>query len=174
VLDELGLERGGYYLATIHRPQNADDPVALGAIMDALIALDATVVLPLHPRTRTRLADHDEIAARIRGSRVCLTTPRGYLDMLMLEQFARAILTDSGGVQKEAYFFGVPCVTLRAETEWTETVESGWNVLVGTSKEAIASAASAAKPPATGSPLLFGDGHAATKIAELLPTIQLL
>lgn len=174
VLDELGLDRGAYYLATIHRPQNADDPVALGAIMDALVALDATVVLPLHPRTRARLADHSEIAARLRGSRVRLTEPRGYLDMLMLEQFAKAILTDSGGVQKEAYFFGVPCVTLRGETEWTETVTSGWNVLVGTSKEAIAAAASNARPPATGSPSLFGDGHAAAKIARLLPGIELL
>jgi UDP-N-acetylglucosamine 2-epimerase len=172
VLSELGLERGGYYLATIHRPQNADDPVALGAIVDALVEFDAPVVLPVHPRTRAQLGG--EIASRLRGSRVLLTPPRGYLDMLMLEQFAKAILTDSGGVQKEAYYFGVPCLTLRTETEWTETVASGWNVLVGTSTGAIVSAAMAAARPAGKAPPVFGDGHAAEKIAALLPAIRLL
>lgn len=174
VLTELGVERGGYYLATIHRPQNADDPAALGNIMDALVALDTPVVLPLHPRTRAQLIAHEDVAARVRGSRVCLTSPRGYIDMLMLEQFAKAILTDSGGVQKEAYFFGVPCVTLRPETEWTETVASGWNVLVGTSPDAILSAARAATRPSAVVPTLFGDGRAAEKIADILPAIQLL
>lgn len=172
VLSELDLERGGYYLATIHRPQNVDDPAALAAIVDALVQLDAPVVFPVHPRTRAQLGGG--IASRLQGSRVQLSAPRSYLDMLMLEQFSKAILTDSGGVQKEAYYFGVPCVTLRPETEWIETVASGWNVLVGTSTSAIVAAAHAAAPPAGEAPLVFGDGHAAEKIAALLPAIRLL
>lgn len=172
VLSELDLDRGGYYLATIHRPQNVDDPAALAAILDALVRLDAPVVFPVHPRTRAQL--EGEIGSRLQGSRVQLTAPRGYLDMLMLEQFAKAILTDSGGVQKEAYYFGVPCVTLRAETEWTETVASRWNVLVGTATDHIVAAAKAAAPPDGQAAPVFGDGHAAEKIASLLPQIRLL
>ncbi len=172
VLTELALEEGGYYLATIHRPQNVDDPVALQAIVDALVRLDAPVVFPAHPRTCVQLEAQPQIASWLRESRVHLTSPRGYLDMLMLVQSAKAILTDSGGVQKEAYFFGVPCLTLRDETEWTETVSFGWNAMVGTSTSAIVAAAKSARPPAGTPPPVFGDGQAARKIATLLTGIE--
>ena len=173
VLSELGLEEGGYYLATIHRPQNVDDPVALRAIVEALVQLDAPVVFPVHPRTRVQLDAQPQIASCLRGSRVQLTPPRGYLDMLMLEQSAKAVLTDSGGVQKEAYFFGIPCLTLRGETEWIETVSSGWNTLAGTSTGAIVTAAKSARPPAGSPPPVFGDGNAAQKVATLVTGIEL-
>lgn len=172
VLEELGVEPGGYYLITIHRPVNADDPVVLERIMHALMALDAPVVMPVHPRTRERLSQLPELAARLAGSRVRLTTPRGYLDMLMLEQSARVIMTDSGGVQKEAYFFGVPCLTVRSETEWPETLAGGWNALVGTATDAIVEAARSAKAPTGQRAPVFGRGDAATKIAALLPGIR--
>ncbi len=164
VLARLGLEPGSYALATIHRPSNTDDPARLQAILAALRALaaDYPVVFPVHPRTRQKLAGLDSYEPNLH-----LIEPVGYLDMLLLERQARLILTDSGGVQKEAYFFAVPCLTLRRETEWVETVDTGWNRLVGNDLALIAQLAHDPKP--TGSPLpLFGDGHAADRIAALL------
>ena len=154
---------GGYLLATIHRPNNTDDPGNLSAIVSALNDVAETVVFPAHPRTQKAL--------KRRGihlnSNIRLIEPVGYLDMLWLEKNARMILTDSGGVQKEAYILGVPCVTLREETEWVETVEAGWNILVGASQERIVEAVRNFNP--TGErPLLFGDGHASRRIVEIL------
>lgn len=167
VLRELGLEAGEYVLATIHRPQNADDPTRLGAIIESLQSLDAPVVFPVHPRTRARLdAQLLPSGSRSTGA-LRLVEPCGYLDMLMLEQSARAILTDSGGVQKEAYFFGVPCVTLRAETEWVETVRAGWNILAPDPAEAVRAVARI-RPPQQVASNPFGNGTAAVQIAELL------
>jgi UDP-GlcNAc3NAcA epimerase len=176
-LARLGLASGGYALATVHRPQNTDDPVRLQAILDTLQALaaDYPVVFPVHPRARRKLAElHTSYTPDLQ-----LIEPVGYLDMLILERHARLILTDSGGVQKEAYFFAVPCLTLRRETEWVETVDTGWNRLIhpagdpprasvmGEDPASIVQLARDFRP--TGSPPpLFGDGHAADRIAALL------
>jgi UDP-N-acetylglucosamine 2-epimerase len=162
VLAQIGLSPGNYALATLHRPANTDDPARLSAILAALeeIGQEYPVVFPAHPRTRQRLPQYPI-------SNVQLTEPIGYLDMLLLEKNARLILTDSGGVQKEAYLFGVPCLTLRDETEWVETVEAGWNLLVGADYAAIVRAAREFRP--TGSPPpLFGDGRASERIAAVL------
>jgi UDP-GlcNAc3NAcA epimerase len=162
-LSRFGLTAGGYALATVHRAANTDDPSRLESILKALASLAEPVVLPLHPRTRKSMAAAGLSAA----SNVRLLEPLGYGDMLALEKNARCILTDSGGVQKEAFFFGVPCVTLREETEWPETVQCGWNVLVGVDSERIVEAAKRPVPQGE-HPSLFGDGHAAEKIARLL------
>jgi UDP-N-acetylglucosamine 2-epimerase len=168
ILDQLGLEPGEYYLATIHRAQSTDDPATLAGLVDGLTALDHPVVLPLHPRTRARLQDTPGLLARLEQEPVRLIEPVGYLDMLRLEQGARAILTDSGGVQKEAYFLGRPCITLRAETEWTETIDAGWNVLVGYDPAAMVAAARGARPGTAQGTGLFGGGNAAASIAAIV------
>jgi UDP-N-acetylglucosamine 2-epimerase len=129
LLNELGLAGQKFALATIHRPYNTDEPFRLREIVNALGALDMPVIFPVHVRTRDRLAQIDNPQSVLYNLRP--VEPLGYLDMLALEQAASLILTDSGGVQKEAYFFGVPCITLRPETEWVETVEVGWNRLHG-------------------------------------------
>ena len=130
ILHDNGLRHKRYILLTVHRPHNTDDLNALGNIIAAVMKLTGrgeTVVFPVHPRTRKQLAYFD----LKNGGGLVLLEPVSYLDMLALERHARVILTDSGGVQKEAFWLGIPCVTLRNETEWTETVESGWNVLAG-------------------------------------------
>ena len=126
---------GTYALATIHRAENTDDPIRLAGLFEGLGRLDRPVVLPLHPRTRARLGD---VAV---PPNVELRPPVGYLEMLTLVQHAHTVLTDSGGLQKEAYWLGVPCITLRAETEWVETLGGGWNRLAGADPDAIAEAA---------------------------------
>ncbi len=165
VYARLGVAPGGYYLATVHRPSNTDDPANLAAILAALSRLDRPVVFPAHPRTRRALARLD---GRLRPpANVLLTEPLGYLDMLALERGARRVLTDSGGVQKEAYFFAVPCVTLRSETEWTETVAAGWNTVAGVDPDRIV-AATARPRPSGAPPPVFGDGRAAERIVEVI------
>jgi UDP-GlcNAc3NAcA epimerase len=158
-----GLAPRGYLLATIHRPYNTDDPVVLRRVIEALDAIGEPVVFPVHPRTRARLADLRDL----RLERVRLVDPVGYLDMLRLLGDCRLVLTDSGGVQKEAYFLGVPCVTLRPETEWVETVEAGWNVLVGDDPARIVAAARTFAPRGE-RPACFGDGRAAAAIVAAL------
>jgi UDP-N-acetylglucosamine 2-epimerase len=165
ILASLGVASGGYTLATVHRAYNTDDPDVLRRLVQALDTVGETVLFPVHPRTRARLSANGGFPAL---QHVRLIDPLGYLDMLALEQHARVILTDSGGVQKEAFFFEVPCVTLRPETEWVETVASGWNVLVGSDHDAIVAAARDAKRPSQQPPRVFGDGHAAQRIAELM------
>jgi len=167
VLTALDLQTDDYYLATIHRPYNTDDPDKMANIMTALGSLDRHVILPLHPRTKTKLADifgEDQLDFM---QNVRLIGPLGYLDMLLLEKNARMILTDSGGVQKEAYILGVPCITLRPETEWTETVSAGWNTIVGTSKSKIIAATQKPKPKNVSEPI-FGNGDAAQKIVTII------
>ncbi len=163
VVRELGLVPGGFVLATVHRAANTDDPARLADIVDALQLLHEPVVLPMHPRTRAALMGTDiEVEPPVR-----VIDPVGYLDMLALEQAARMVLTDSGGVQKEAYLLGVPCVTLRDETEWTETLDGGWNVLAGADTERILAAARRPRPAGAPAPV-FGDGHAAELMVEAL------
>lgn len=167
-IDRLGLTDGGYVLATVHRAENTDDPARLSAILTGLaeIALDLPVVLPLHPRTHAALVAED----LTRGSSLHLITPVGYLEMVSLEQHARVIVTDSGGVQKEAFFHRVPCVTVRDETEWVELVTSGWNRLCPPTSGAAVSAAvrAAMDAPTPAEVALYGDGNASKAIAQAL------
>lgn len=171
VLERLNLEPGGYLLCTVHRAENTDVRPNLAAILDGLsqVAFEIPVILPLHPRTQAAM-EREGLQAQAAGLR--LIEPLGYLDMLHLEANARLIATDSGGVQKEAFFTGVPCVILRPTTEWVELVENGWSTLAPpTSAPELASAlraALAAARPARGGVPLFGDGHAAEKICTKL------
>ena len=168
VLSRSGVEAGNYVLATIHRQENTDDPARLAAIFEGLakVADSIPVVLPLHPRTKARLQ-----SAGLEGllERLNLVEPMGYLDMVAHERAAAVIATDSGGVQKEAFFYGVPCVTLRDETEWVELVKAGWNTLVPpTSAQAVASAVHAAIGSKGTAVTPYGNGDAAQRIlAEL-------
>jgi UDP-GlcNAc3NAcA epimerase len=174
ILDDTGLSSGCYILATIHRAENTDDPHNLQSIVDALshVARDLPVVLPLHPRTRKKLQALDSSLIPQLSSHITLLDPVGYLDMVMLEKNARLVVTDSGGVQKEAYFHAVPCVTLREETEWVELVQAGWNTLCppfdpDRIQEAIHQALGV---PCASQEQLYGDGNAGQKIVDLLAT----
>jgi UDP-GlcNAc3NAcA epimerase len=159
----LGVNRGDYVLATIHRAANTDNPDNLRSIVHALSAVDEAIVFPVHPRTRKALdAQHLSLGPCVRA-----IEPVGYLDMLALEEGARTIVTDSGGVTREAYFLGIPCVTLREETEHVETVTYGWNTLVGAHPERIRRAIRDFQPIGPRPPV-FGDGDAASKIVEIL------
>jgi UDP-GlcNAc3NAcA epimerase len=172
LLGHLGLTPGHYVLATIHRAENTDSIERLTSIMAGLASAGAEVpvVLPMHPRARTILADGGHLAHI--GSGLRLIEPVGYLDMLALERGAKLVVTDSGGVQKEAFFQRVPCLTLRHETEWTELVEAGWNRLVPPlSAQSIAAAVreALARPlPAEPGQPLYGGGAAGAAIATLL------
>ncbi len=161
-----GLSPGGYLLLTAHRAGNVDDPQRLGALVELIGALPGSVLIPLHPRTRARLLDAGLLEQLERNDGVRLTDPLGYAEFSALVCQARAVLTDSGGVQKEAYLAGVPCVTLRANTEWVETVQSGWNTLVDLDTDG-ALAALKAEPPSE-RPTLYGDGHAAERCVEAI------
>jgi UDP-N-acetylglucosamine 2-epimerase (non-hydrolysing)/UDP-GlcNAc3NAcA epimerase len=163
IIDDLGLEPGGYLVVTAHRAGNVDSPERLEALVGLLERLPEPVVFPIHPRTRARL-EAAGLMQRLVG--LTIVPPLGYLDFLKLARHARALVTDSGGVQKEAYLLGVPCVTMRNRTEWTETVETGWNVLVDLDAEA-ALAALANRPPAE-RPELYGGGRAAERLAEVV------
>ncbi len=161
--EETGLAEGAFVLATIHRAENTDDPVRLRGIVDGLARTERLVLLPLHPRTRTKLAEMDlQLPEAIR-----IVEPVGYLEMVWLEMRAALIATDSGGVQKEAFFHGKPCVTLREETEWVELVESGWNRLAGADSGRIRDAVEACRVPVSRPPL-YGDGNAAEQIVKAL------
>ncbi|GAB5518915.1 MAG: UDP-N-acetylglucosamine 2-epimerase (non-hydrolyzing) [Rhodothermales bacterium] len=151
--------KGAYMLATIHRPQNTDFPEQLSSIFQGLGELDTPVLMPLHPRTRARLG-----AIKIPKS-VHLIPPLSYLSMLKLVNHAQAVITDSGGLQKEAYWLGVPCITIRQETEWLETLEGGWNQLVAADATAIVQAARH-RPTAEQAPF----GEAKRPASELIAT----
>lgn len=167
VLARYGVEPDGYFFATVHRAGNSDDPEKLGAIVSAFASLDRPVIWAIHPRTRKNLQSFGLDAVVDASPSIIAIEPVPYTDTVALLRSASALLTDSGGMQKEAYFFGVPCVTLRDETEWVETVELGWNTLVGTDTERIlAAAASRTKPEAR--PSVYGDGHAAEAIVDVL------
>ncbi|QVL51278.1 MAG: UDP-N-acetylglucosamine 2-epimerase (non-hydrolyzing) [Thiocapsa sp.] len=169
ILDRLHLTHGGYVLATVHRAGNTDDPERLDAIMRGLMlaARERPVVLPLHPRTRAALLRADLFQQVAHTLLLC--DPLGYLDMVMLEKHAAVIASDSGGVQKEAFFHRVPCAVLREETEWVELVESHAAVLAGTTPQAIYEAIVWGLDASDlGMALFFGSGDAGPKIAEIL------
>lgn len=167
VLERLGLSRGAFALATCHRAENTDDPVRLSAILSSLaeVSKHEPVIFALHPRTRKLICDYG--LSRYLTS-LTVTDPLPFLDMVALEQDAHVILTDSGGVQKEAFFYGVPSITMRDETEWTETVELGWNQLAGADTHKIVQSYLSAKPPSTRNSSVYGSGTAAVTILRIL------
>jgi UDP-GlcNAc3NAcA epimerase len=167
VLAALGVEAGGYYLATVHRAANADSPERLAAIVGAFGGLDRPVVWPVHPRTAKNLEAFGLAGPMAEAGNIRMVAPLSYRETSALLRSAAALLTDSGGMQKEAYFFSVPCVTLREETEWVETVGSGWNRLVGTDAKAIADAVERFERPLE-HPDLYGDGRAAERVVAAL------
>ena len=170
IVARLGLEKRGYVLATVHRAENTDDGERLATIVEALgrVAGEMTVVFPVHPRT-SAAAERAEIDLSA-GGRIRLIEPVGYLDMVSLEKSAVVVVTDSGGVQKEAFFFGKPCVTVRTETEWVELVEGGWNQIVPPfDAEPIVSAIlRSAEIEPSARPALYGEGDASELIAGKL------
>jgi UDP-N-acetylglucosamine 2-epimerase (non-hydrolysing)/UDP-GlcNAc3NAcA epimerase len=168
-LEPYGVEPGGYLLATAHRAGNVDDPARLRLLVELLLALPLPTILPLHPRTRARLEAAGLLAALDAALHVRLAPPLGYLDFTALLCNAAAVVTDSGGVQKEAYLAGVPCVTMRPSTEWVETVDAGWNVLVDLGA-AAARAALERTPPAE-RPQLYGDGRAGERVAAAVAAL---
>jgi UDP-N-acetylglucosamine 2-epimerase (non-hydrolysing)/UDP-GlcNAc3NAcA epimerase len=161
-----GVEPGSYLLLTAHRAGNVDPPQRLRALLDLIAALPLPVVFPLHPRTRARLASAGLLCELEAMEGVHVSEPAGYMRFSALLCHARAILTDSGGVQKEAYLAGVPCVTLRASTEWVETVDAGWNTLVDL--DARAALEALAREPPSERPALYGDGHAAERCVHAI------
>jgi UDP-GlcNAc3NAcA epimerase len=166
-LDAFGLSHQNYALCTLHRQENTDDPKRLQRILSALreIAKELPLILPLHPRTKVKI-EHLENAEALNG--IAVLEPLPYLEMQRLQMSSKLILTDSGGVQKEAYFHQVPCITLRDETEWVGTVEAGWNQLVGASAEQILRAWRRATPSITQPENLHGDGNAASYVVDHL------
>jgi UDP-N-acetylglucosamine 2-epimerase len=163
-LHEAGVTAGEYVLATAHRAGTVDDRGRLERLVELLLGVELPVVLPLHPRTRARLREAGLLERLVAGAIV--RPPLGYLAFTSLLTRAHAVLTDSGGVQKEAYLAGVPCVTLRDSTEWVETVDSGWNVLVDL--DAAAAREALARPAPAGRPELYGDGRAGARVAAAM------
>jgi len=158
------LIHSNFALATVHRAGNTNDSTKLSSIVNAFNKLKTNIILPLHPRTRKYI----DASGLSLNSNVFVIDPIGYLEMLELEMNCNCILIDSGGVQKEAYFMQKPCITLREQTEWVETVESGWNILVGSDQEKIIKAYSRLNSEKNEIPLLFGNGNAGSKILSIL------
>jgi UDP-N-acetylglucosamine 2-epimerase (non-hydrolysing)/UDP-GlcNAc3NAcA epimerase len=169
-LERAGVAPGEYVLVTAHRAGNVDDPDRLACLVDLLLGLPVPAVLPLHPRTRARLEAAGLLGTLEAARSVRLTPPLGYLDFTALLCRARAVLTDSGGVQKEAYLAGVPCITMRDTTEWVETIDAGWNVLVDLDAQA-ANAALERTPPAE-RPELYGDGRAGERVVAAVARLE--
>ena len=167
ILEKHNLSPNAFVLATCHRAENTDSPERLLGIISALgeIAESTPIVLPLHPRTKALIASNK---MEYLLEKVTVTDPCTFLDMIALEQAAKVIITDSGGVQKEAYFYQTPCITMRDETEWVETVASGWNQLVGANKADIVSAFESRRTPSMNEISPYGDGNAASKILNIL------
>lgn len=166
LLERHGLPRCEYVLATAHRPGNVDEPARLEQLVELLTSIPAPVIWPLHPRTRQRLERSGLMEPLTGARRVTLTSPLGYIELAALLCNARAVVTDSGGLQKEAYLAGVPCVTLRANTEWEETVTHGWNTLVDLDRVAALEALD--REPPRDRPELYGDGRAGERVVSAL------
>lgn len=168
MLESWNLQPNKYILLTLHRPSNVDDPERLSRILSTLSVLKEPILFPVHPRTRERIREFNLMHLVATGPFRCIP-PLSYIEMLVLEGSARLVVTDSGGIQKEAYLLGVPCVTLRKDTEWLETVEAGWNRLVDPGSEDLLLAIREHKG-ASGHPSLYGDGHAAERVVSILTT----
>ena len=169
ILMKLGLGVKEYFLATVHRASNTDSKENLELIFDAFIESNELIVLPIHPRTRKKLEEFN-LWDGYQGHNIKFIKPVGYLDMLILEKNASKILTDSGGIQKEAYFFKVPCITLRDTSEWIETIKDWWNILVHTDREKILSSIKSFNPCSEQNSY-FGNGDACKKIVERIKKI---
>jgi UDP-GlcNAc3NAcA epimerase len=173
ILERLDIRLKSYYLATVHRAENTDDSARLGHIVEAfneIATKDRPIVLPLHPRTVKCAQKHDLKFSQY----VKVIQPISYLEMVVLESNAQLIFTDSGGVQKEAYWLNVPCITLRDETEWVETVEAGWNILVGADKQRIIDGARCLhRRQDVGPESMYGDGSAANQICSILHSLAM-
>ena len=163
LVHQLLLTPGEYILATIHRAENADDIHHLSELLNAFADLRIQIVFPVHPRTKHQIISNNIVVP----NNVMQIDPVGYLDMVALMEYAKIVLTDSGGMQKEAYWLGVPCVTLRESTEWVETIENGWNILAGTNRQKIVDAVSEFVVPQM-RPVLYGDGHIAQRCVYAL------
>jgi UDP-GlcNAc3NAcA epimerase len=163
ILNRIGSKKDSYVLATIHRAENTNDIKRLGNIINALNISEENIILPLHPRTRKYIENYNLKLS----NNITIIEPVGYLDMVVLEMYSKKIVTDSGGVQKEAFFLSKPCITLRDETEWIETVENGWNILAGADTEKIIKLIADFNPKRD-KINYFGDGDAATKINDVL------
>ncbi|MCL5407048.1 MAG: UDP-N-acetylglucosamine 2-epimerase (non-hydrolyzing) [Patescibacteria group bacterium] len=166
ILEELNIEPKKYILATVHRQENTDKKENLINIIEAFAKINEKVIFAVHPRTKKYLKEY-RLERIIKNSNIELIDPVGFLEMIILESNAKLILTDSGGVQKEAFLDHVPCITLREETEWVETVQSGWNQLAGTNKEKIIKFARNFPKPKN-HPNFLGDGNAYLKIAKII------
>jgi UDP-N-acetylglucosamine 2-epimerase len=162
-LSRFGLKKGGYGLATVHRAANTDDPRRMRSLLESFGVLSKKIIFPLHPRTQKMIQEWGLTA----GSNILFVEPQGYFDILVLQENADCILTDSGGMQKEAYWLGVRCITLREETEWVETVSSGWNTLVGVDQDALCTAFETWHPEGE-RPSFYGDGDSANRICDVL------
>jgi UDP-GlcNAc3NAcA epimerase len=168
-----GLRGGEYVLATAHRAGNVDDPARLGRLVDLLSTVAGSVcpvLLPLHPRTAARLSAAGLMERLQAAPGVHLAEPLGYMELAALLCNARAVVTDSGGLQKEAYLAEVPCITLRANTEWTETVELGWNVLADLDADVVLDALQRPRP--VQAPPVYGDGHAGERVVDALKRLS--
>jgi len=167
ILDNLNLKRGEYLLATTHRVRNTEIEANLRNLVDAFISIDEKIVFPVHPRTEKYLKQYGLYRKLHDASNMLLITPVGYLDSIILVTNARKVLTDSGGLQKEAYFSRVPCITLDEATCWPETVEDGWNTLTGSDGKKIIWAVNHFQPEHKQREI-FGDGRAADKITKII------
>ncbi|MBN2030807.1 UDP-N-acetylglucosamine 2-epimerase (non-hydrolyzing) [bacterium] len=167
VLSDLKVEKKDYHLCTLHRAENTDCKDHLKTIVEALVESRELIVFPIHPRTKKSLQAYGLMETLKEAKNIIMSEPVGFLDMIQLEKNARKILTDSGGVQKEAYFYQVPCITFREETEWIETVQDSWNILVGADKEKILQAIHAFAPHSK-QRTLFGNGNAGEQIRDII------
>ena len=167
ILEKLDLKGKEYLLATVHRAENTDNRENLENILKAFKQSDKTVIFPVHPRTVKKINDLGLGNLLKSADNIKTIEPVGYLDMIILEKNAHKIVTDSGGVQKEAYFMNIPCITMRTETEWVETVNSGWNTIVNTDIDKILYAVNEQNTPQN-HPDFYGDGKASSKIAEII------
>lgn len=170
ILNVLDIQSKNYLLTTVHRPSNTDNIENLRNIVDAFSELNETIVFPVHPRTRKMLKEQG-LYNKLESS-VKLIEPVGFLDFIKLMSHAKMILTDSGGIQKEAYILKIPCITLRENTEWVETIEDGWNILVGSDKNKIIQMVNELKPSLKAHGDRFGNGDASKKVVSIIGSLQ--